>query len=230
MNSRPSIRGVLGSVLPARDLVPLAALALCPVLTFCLLASSPPRAQATPARIPAAVPVTWPQPAFCEAEWFTHTGGAHGGVVTENRAGDSGGRRITEIEDGDWIDLGAVAPGNVDSVTVRAASGGIGGAVEFRAGSPGGPLLGTLGVPVTGGWDRPASPTARLAGAGGGVRLFAVFTNPAWRAGAADLFALDWLRFGVPAVDGRQAASADGQGAAGSSPYRAGVSTTVASK
>ncbi|MEU9089465.1 carbohydrate-binding protein [Streptomyces sp. NPDC048428] len=207
MNCRPSIRGVLRSLFPPRDLLPAAALALCPALTLCLSASSSPPAHATPARAPALVPVTWPRPAFREAEWFTTTGGAHGGAVTENRAGDSGGRRITEIEDGDWIDLGALSPGNADSVTVRAASGGIGGAVEFRAGSPAGPLLGSLAVPFTGGWDRPASPTARLTGAGGGVRLFAVFTNPAWRAGAADLFAIDWFRFDGPADGDAQTAS-----------------------
>ncbi|MFI6899324.1 carbohydrate-binding protein [Streptomyces sp. NPDC050256] len=202
MNRRPSIRGALGSLLPPRDLVPLAALALCPVLTFWFLAASPPPANAASSQTPAVVPVTWPQPAFCEAEWFTTTGGTHGGAVTAHRAGDSGGRRITEIEDGDWLDLGAVSPGRVDSVTVRAASGGIGGTVEFRAGSPAGPLLGSLTVPFTGGWDRPASPTARLTGAAGGVQLFAVFTNPAWSAGTADLFAVDWFRFDGPGVDG----------------------------
>ncbi|MFE9857323.1 carbohydrate-binding protein [Streptomyces sp. NPDC005780] len=202
MNRRPSPRGVLGSLLPPRDLLPLAALTLCPVLTFCFLATSPPPAHAASSRTPAVVPVTWPQPAFCEAEWFTTTGGTHGGAVTARRAGDSGGRRITEIEDGDWIDLGVVSPRSVDSVTVRASSGGLGGTVEFRAGSPAGPLLGSLAVPFTGGWDRPASPTARLTGAVGGVRLFAVFANPAWRAGTADLFAVDWFRFDGPAADG----------------------------
>lgn len=209
MNCRPSIRGVLRSLFPPRDLIPLAALALCPALTLCFLASSPPQAHAAPSRAPVLVPVTWPQPAFREAEWFTTTGGAHGGAVAENRADDSGGRRITEIEDGDWIDLGAISAGNVDSVTVRAASGGIGGAVEFRAGSPAGPLLGSLAVPFTGGWDHPASPTARLTGAGGGggVRLFVVFTNPAWRAGAADLFAIDWFRFDGPTDGGGWTAS-----------------------
>ncbi|MFJ6433824.1 carbohydrate-binding protein [Streptomyces sp. NPDC091416] len=195
--------------MPPRDLVPLAALALCPLLTF-LLAASPPPAHAASSRTPAFVPVTWPQPSFREAEWFTATGGTHGGAVTANRAGDSGGRRITEIEDGDWIGLGAAPPEGVDSVTVRAASGGIGGTVEFRAGSPAGPLLGSLTVPCTGGWDRPASPTARLTGAAGGVRLFAVFVNPAWRAGTADLFAVDWFRFDGPAAGVGQAAGAHG--------------------
>ncbi|HEY9329053.1 MAG TPA: carbohydrate-binding protein [Streptomyces sp.] len=200
MNRHPSIRGALRSLLPPRDLVPLAALALCPVVAFSLPASSPSPAHAASSRVPDLVPVTWPQPAFREAEWFT-TGGTHGGATTENRAGASGGRRITEIEDGDWIRLGPVPPDPAGSVTVRAASGGIGGTVEFRAGSPAGPLLGSLAVPFTGGWDRPASPTARLRDAGG-VTVFAVFTNPAWRAGTADLFALDWFRFNGQVADG----------------------------
>ncbi|MEW1689233.1 carbohydrate-binding protein [Streptomyces sp. NPDC091265] len=133
--------------------------------------------------------------AFCEAEWFTATGGAHGGASAGSRSGDSGGRRAMEIEDGDWIGLGTVSLKNIGSMTVRAASGGLGGTIELRSGSPAGPLLAAVAIPFTGGWDRPVSPTFALAGPGRSVRLFAVFTNPAWRAGTADLLALDWLRF-----------------------------------
>ncbi|MEV0785679.1 carbohydrate-binding protein [Streptomyces sp. NPDC050423] len=140
--------------------------------------------------------------AFCEAEWFTATGGTHGGAATGSHSGDSGGRRAVEIEDGDWIGLGTVSLENIASMTVRAASGGIGGTLELRSGSPAGPLLGEVVIPFTGGWDRPVSPTAALSGPGHGVRLFAVFSNPAWSADTADLFALDWLRFNGPGAGG----------------------------
>lgn len=140
--------------------------------------------------------------AFCEAEWFTATGGTHGGAAAESRSGDSGGRRAAEIEDGDWIGLGTASLTNIGSMTVRAASGGIGGTLELRSGSPAGPLLGEVAIPFTGGWDRPVSPTFALSDPGHGVRLFAVFSNPAWSADTADLFALDWLRFNGPGAGG----------------------------
>ncbi|MFJ2703943.1 carbohydrate-binding protein [Streptomyces sp. NPDC087428] len=143
--------------------------------------------------------------AFCEAEWFTATGGAHGGAAAESHPGDSGGRRAVEIEDGDWIGLGTVSLENIGSITVRAASGGTGGTLELRSGSPAGAVLGEVSIPFTGGWDRPVSPTATLSGPGHSVRLFAVFSNPVWSADTADLFALDWLRFNGPAAGGAPA-------------------------
>ncbi|MBO0913116.1 carbohydrate-binding protein [Streptomyces laculatispora] len=85
---------------------------------------------------------------------------------------------------------------------VRAASGGIGGTLELRSGSPAGPLLGEVAIAFTGGWDRPVSPTVALSVPGHGVRLFAVFSNPAWSADTADLFTLDWLRFNGPGAGG----------------------------
>ncbi|MFD7425931.1 carbohydrate-binding protein [Streptomyces sp. NPDC059818] len=156
--------------------------------------------------------------AFCEAEWFTATGGAHGGAAAESRPGDSGGRRAVEIEDGDWIGLGTVSLENIGSITVRAASGGIGGTLELRSGSPAGPVLGEASIPFTGGWDRPVSPTATLSGPGHSVRLFAVFSNPAWSADTADLFALDWLRFNSPAAGGALWGPDDTPGPTGGRP------------
>ncbi|MGW1846985.1 ThuA domain-containing protein [Streptomyces sp. NPDC001966] len=138
---------------------------------------------------------------FREAEHFTATGGAHGGAVTASRADASGGKRLTEIEDGDWIAFDPVNLKHVGSVTVGAASGGIGGGVEFRAGSPTGPLLGEVSVPNTGGWGDLVSPTTALTDPGGTVKLYAVFSNPEWSGDKADLFAVDWLRFNGPGVE-----------------------------
>ncbi|MFD0340098.1 ThuA domain-containing protein [Streptomyces sp. NPDC127117] len=132
---------------------------------------------------------------FREAEHFTATGGAHGGAVTGSRADASGGKRLTEIEDGDWVAFDPVNLKNIGSVTVGAASGGLGGSVEFRAGSPTGPLLGTVSVPNTGDWGNVVSPTTDLTGPAGTVKLYAVFSNPEWSADKADLFSVDWLHF-----------------------------------
>ncbi|GLF98475.1 ThuA domain-containing protein [Streptomyces yaizuensis] len=140
-------------------------------------------------------------PSFREAEHRAATGGSGDGAVTESRADASGGRRLGGIQHGDWIALDPVSLRGVRSVTVGAASGGLGGTVAFRAGSPEGPLLGTVEVPASGDWGRVVSPTTRLRNPGGTVRLYAVFTHPRWSAGQPDLLALDWLRFNGPGVE-----------------------------
>ncbi|HWU10958.1 MAG TPA: carbohydrate-binding protein, partial [Streptomyces sp.] len=136
--------------------------------------------------------------AFQEAERFTSTGGAHDGVVAGSRAQASGGRALTEIEDGDWVVLDPVHLGNTGSVTVGATACGTGGTVEFRAGSPEGLLLGSLHVPGAEGRAEAVSPTAALKDPGGSTPLYMVFTNSAWSSEKPDLFTLDWLRFDGP--------------------------------
>ncbi|MFC9946466.1 ThuA domain-containing protein [Streptomyces pratensis] len=136
--------------------------------------------------------------AFQEAERFTSTGGAHGGAVAGSRAQASGGRALTEIEDGDWVSFDPVSLGSIRSVTVRANPCGIGGTIEFRAGSPDGPLLGSLSVPGVREGGAAVSPTTALKRADGNVRLYMVFANPAWSSERPDLFTVDRLRFHGP--------------------------------
>lgn len=142
--------------------------------------------------------------AFQEAERFTTTGGVHGGAVAGSRAGSSGGRALTEIEDGDWAALAPVHLAGVHSVTVRATPCGLGGTVQFRSGSPSGPLLGSLSVPAAAkGRDAVSeggvvSRTAVLRSPGGDARLYMVFVNSRWTSEAPDLFTVDWLRFDRP--------------------------------
>ncbi|MFD5041071.1 ThuA domain-containing protein [Streptomyces sp. NPDC058377] len=154
------------------------------------------------------------RPAFQEAELFTSTGGAHGGVVTGSRPAASGGRALTEIEDGDWIALDPVNLRDIRSVTVGATPCGTGGTIEFRAGSPDGRLLGSLTVPgaedtaagrTTAGRAPAVSRRAPLKRRSGGMALYVVFTSPAWSSEKPDLFTVDWLRFDGPGV-GRVAA------------------------
>ncbi|MFJ4467986.1 ThuA domain-containing protein [Streptomyces sp. NPDC089424] len=141
------------------------------------------------------------RPALREAEHHTSTGGAHEGVVVADRADASGGKRLTEIEDGDWIRFDPVHLKGIDSVTVGAASGGLGGTVEFRSGSPTGSLLGSVNVPSTGGWGNVVSPTTPLKFAGITAPLYVVFSNPQWAADKPDLLALDWLHFNGRGVE-----------------------------
>ncbi|MEU6123951.1 ThuA domain-containing protein [Streptomyces sp. NPDC047123] len=166
---------------------------------------------------------------FREAEHRTATGGAHDGVVTADRADASGGKRLTEIEDKDWISFDPVHLKGVASVTVGAASGGLGGDVEFRAGSPTGKLLGKVTVPPTGGWDKAVSPTARLTAQDGTMKLYAVFTNPQWSADKPDLLTVDWLRFNGPGVEKKSAASVSPKAApdSGAPPLAVSFTSTV---
>ncbi|WP_199546045.1 ThuA domain-containing protein [Streptomyces sp. N35] len=138
---------------------------------------------------------------FREAEHFTTTGGANKGVEIGSRADASAGKRLIEIEHGDWAVFDPTDFKGIDSVTVGAASGGLGGAVEFRAGSPTGTLVGKVTIPNTGSYSNFISPTTALEDLGDTTKLYAVFTNPEWTPDKADLLTLDWLHFNGPGVE-----------------------------
>ncbi|MFD3436655.1 ThuA domain-containing protein [Streptomyces sp. NPDC058685] len=169
------------------------------------------------------------RPALREAEHHTSTGGAHGGAVVASRADASGGKRLTEIEDGDWIRFDPVHLKGIDSVTVGAASGGLGGTVEFRSGSPTGSLLGSVSVPNTGDWGNVVSPTTPLKFAGISAPLYAVFSNPQWTADKPDLFAVDWLHFNGRGVEKHPGTKVTVQAApaAGTAPLAVQLTSTV---
>ncbi len=135
------------------------------------------------------------EPKRKEAEHHEGLGGAQGGPVVVSNAAASAGKRLGEIENGDWVSYDPVNLTNIDSVTAGVSSGGLGGKIEFRADSPTGQLLGSLDVPNTGDWNNVISPTVPLADPGRSVKLFLVFTNPAWTPASPDLMSLDWLNF-----------------------------------
>ncbi|MFD4026794.1 ThuA domain-containing protein [Streptomyces sp. NPDC058576] len=166
---------------------------------------------------------------FREAEHRTTTGGANGGVDIGSRADASGGKRLIEIEDGDWVAFDPVNLKNVDSVTVGASSGGLGGTVEFRAGSPTGELLGSVDIPNTGGYEKLISPTTELKDPGGSTTLYAVFTNPDWSPGKADLLSVDWLHFNGPGVEkeGGTTVAVKAEPTSGTAPLAVSLSSTV---
>ncbi|SMD26139.1 ThuA domain-containing protein [Kibdelosporangium aridum] len=135
------------------------------------------------------------EPKRKEAEHHEGLGGAQGGPVVVNNTGASAGKRLGEIEHGDWVAYDPVNLTKINSVTVGAASGGLGGTIEFRADSPTGQLLGSVAIPNTGDWGNVISPTVSLTNPGRTVKLYAVFTNPAWTPASPDLMSLDWLQF-----------------------------------
>ncbi|MDI3403996.1 ThuA domain-containing protein [Streptomyces cavernicola] len=166
---------------------------------------------------------------FREAEHFTSTGGAHGGAEVAARADASGGKRLAEIEHGDWVRFAPTHLKGVESVTVGAASAGLGGDIEFRADSPTGELLGKVSVPDTGGWGNVVSPTTELKDPGRTVTLYAVFTNPEWADGKPDLLALDWLHFNGHGVEQQPASQVvvEAAPAEGGAPLAVKLSSTV---
>lgn len=56
--------------------------------------------------------------AYREGEFFTSTGGENGGVTVGARAEASGGKRVIEVEHGDWVAYDPVNLTGVQSVTV----------------------------------------------------------------------------------------------------------------
>ena len=78
-----------------------------------------------------------------------------------------------------------------ESVTCRVSSGGVGGKIELRQGSPTGDLLATLEVRNTGGWDKFVEVNAPLKPAGQRGDVHVVFVNP----GKGGLMNIDWVQF-----------------------------------
>ncbi|PXY24426.1 ThuA domain-containing protein [Prauserella flavalba] len=131
------------------------------------------------------------EPKHKEAEHFED----HSGIDVLERADASAGKRLGEIEHGDWVAYDPIHLQGIDSLTVSASSGGIGGTIEFRADAPDGELLGSVDVPNTGGWGNVVNTDVTLTDPGRTVKLYLVFVNPAWTPDQPDLLSLDVLQF-----------------------------------
>ncbi|MFC4111290.1 ThuA domain-containing protein [Nonomuraea zeae] len=107
------------------------------------------------------------------------------GVQIAAHAPASGGRTLGYIDNGDWAGYAQVSTAGAKTFSARVSSAGAGGTVQVRAGSATGTLLGTVTVPVTGGWETFQTVTTALTGAGSGP-LFLVFAG-----GAGSLFDID---------------------------------------
>ncbi|MET9445497.1 PQQ-dependent sugar dehydrogenase [Streptomyces sp. NPDC006610] len=128
------------------------------------------------------------QPRHRQAEHFGDSAGVT--VITKDTA--HGGRTVGDVHDGDWISFEPYLLANAESVTARVSSGGAGGTLEIRAGSPAGTLLGRAAVPATGGWDVFRDVTADLSSAPRGTTtLYLVFKG----AGPGPLFDVDDFTF-----------------------------------
>jgi glucosylceramidase len=115
------------------------------------------------------------------------------------------------------------------NASLRVASAGSGGNLQFRLDSATGPIIGVLPVPVTGGWQTWQTVTGSVSGASGLHNLYLVFQ------GGSGIGNLNWFQFSgaIPATLALPApwVSADigTVGYAGSATFSSGVFSVVGS-
>lgn len=127
------------------------------------------------------------QPKLKQAEFYTQSSG----IEVVAHAGASGGKRVGHIESGDWIKFDPVNLVGVSGIGYRVSSGGAGGTIEVRSGAVDGPLVQTVTVANTGGWDTYADiPASAITDPGGTGPLFLVF-----KGGSGGLFDVDAITF-----------------------------------
>jgi type 1 glutamine amidotransferase len=78
---------------------------------------------------------------------------AASGVQPFNKASAHNGQTLGYIDPGDWARYDGLTIGGATGFKARVVSGGSGGTLQVRTGSPSGPILGSMTVPNTGGWE-----------------------------------------------------------------------------
>ncbi len=123
------------------------------------------------------------QPRHRQAEHYT----AMSGIAQISKTAAHGGKTVGDVHNGDWIAFEPYRLDDTRTIKARVSSAGVGGAIEVRAGSPTGTLLGKAVVPVTGGWETFVDVQAPLSGGTAETTtLYLVFTG-----GSGALFDLD---------------------------------------
>jgi glucosylceramidase len=112
------------------------------------------------------------------------------GVETETTSDTGGGYDVGYVNNGSWMHFKNVDFGSgVSNVSVRTASAGNGGTLEFHLDSLAGTLVGTATLPATGGWQTWTTVSAPISGATGVHNLYLVFK------GTAPIGNINWFRF-----------------------------------
>ncbi|WP_305783483.1 PQQ-dependent sugar dehydrogenase [Symbioplanes lichenis] len=129
------------------------------------------------------------QPRHRQAEHYKTSSGVD--PITKTQA--EGGRTVGNIDNGDWIAFEPYRLDGATSFTARVSSGGAGGTLQVRTGSPTGTVLGSAAVPVTGGWEVFTTVTGTLTGAPATTgSLYLTFSGAT---GGGALFDLDAFTF-----------------------------------
>ncbi|MFE9629159.1 ThuA domain-containing protein [Streptomyces sp. NPDC006527] len=127
-----------------------------------------------------------------EAESYT----SGSGVQVAAHGPASGGQTLGYIDSGDWAGYSSVSTASAKTFTAKVSSAGAGGTIEIRSGSATGTLLGSVAVPVTGGWETFTTVTTTLTGSASGP-LFLRFTG-----GSGALFDIDTFSLAAEPVSG----------------------------
>ncbi|WP_433202648.1 family 20 glycosylhydrolase [Dactylosporangium sp. CS-047395] len=114
------------------------------------------------------------------------------GIQTEACTDTGGGQNVGYVSPGDWLAYSNVDFGSATavSVTTRLASGASNGTVQYRLDSTTGPVIASVPVSSTGGWQAWISTTTALSSSATGVHtVYLTFT------GTADFVNLNWFQF-----------------------------------
>ncbi|RKR92021.1 PKD domain-containing protein [Micromonospora pisi] len=127
------------------------------------------------------------QPRHRQAEHFANSSGNL--AVYQSPASEGG--YVGAIDNGEWISFDPYHLVGVTGFSARVSSANAGGTLAFRTGSATGPVVGSITVPGTGGWDNFVTVNGTISGASGSGPLFLTF------AGAPDqaLFNVDSFTF-----------------------------------
>lgn len=129
---------------------------------------------------------TAPSFAVIQAENFS----AMSGVQTETCTDTGGGQDVGFINNNDHVAYNGVDLTGASGLNVRVASNAAGGTIEVRLDSVTGPLVGTVTVANTGGWQVWTTRTGSIYGASGVRNVYLVF-----KGGSSYLFNLNWVQF-----------------------------------
>ena len=121
---------------------------------------------------------------------------AQSGTQLEACTDTGGGQDVGYIANGDWlqfnnVNFGATSPTSVQARLASGAASGVTGTLEFHLDSTTGPLIGTVAISPTGGWQTWTSPSATVSGATGTHNLFVVFKSSQ----AGDFANVNWFVF-----------------------------------
>jgi cytochrome c len=119
------------------------------------------------------------------------------GCKSLGSSGASGKKCLGGIADKNHAVLKNIPLNQTSGFTCRVSSGGVGGKIEIRVGSPEGPIIGSIDVQPTGGWDNWVelkSPISKFENAPDRADIFVVFSNP----GKSGLMNFDWIQFEAP--------------------------------
>jgi glucosylceramidase len=115
------------------------------------------------------------------------------GFETETTSDIDGGFDLGYSANGSWAEYQNIDfASGVSSVSIRVASGGSGGTLEFHLDSINGPLAGTATLQATGGWQTWTTITEPISGATGIRNLFVVIRSGGGAGGVANL---NWFQF-----------------------------------